>query len=167
MRAPLSRARTLLVAAAVVLLVVALGAAVGCASSGGASSSDAGPSTPEFSDAAVYDPLDAVDASLATRASQLFASARCSGGAETVCHAVGAGELRLRLGPGGDVIGVRSAERPDLARVVPGAPEASYLYLKVRGDGGIDGDVMPQDRGYDARVDRLVRDWIVAGAPTP
>ena len=55
----------------------------------------------------------------------------------------------------------------ELVRVAPGSPEASYLYLKVRGDGGIDGDVMPQDRGYDPRVDRLVRDWIAAGAPVP
>ncbi len=84
-----------------------------------------------------------------------------------MCHAVGAGELRLHLGAGGDVIGVRAAERPELVRVAPGSPEASYLYLKVRGDGGIDGDVMPQDRGYDPRVDRLVRDWIAAGAPVP
>ena len=68
-------------------------------------------------------------------------------------------------GDGGDVIGVPSTERPELWRVRPFDPEHSYLMLKVSGDAGIDGDVMPVGNGPDSRIVSLVRGWIEAGAP--
>ena len=123
------------------------------------------------------DPLDDVDGAsgVGVRALSLFGSARCSGGPEQKCHGDGAGGLWLRFdvgGPGsergdvGDVIGVPSTERPELWRVRPFDPERSYLMLKVAGDAGIDGDVMPVGNGPDPRIVSLVRAWIEAGAPT-
>jgi hypothetical protein len=108
-----------------------------------------------------YDP----DAALPARIEALFSS--CAGGPEQVCHGSGAGNLTLRLGPGGDVVGVPSFERPDLLRVEPFAPESSYLYLKVQGDGGIDGGQMPLGGTFDPRRLDLVASWIEAGAPSP
>lgn len=150
---------------AFLLSVVALALAA-CAHHGAeaVASADASPDD-EFSDASVFDPLDSEDASLGTRVTMLFSSARCAGGPETDCHGRAAGNLRLDLGPGGDVIDVASSERPELRRVAPRDVLGSYLYLKVRGDGGIDGDVMPKDRGFDPRIERLVGAWIDAGAP--
>lgn len=49
--------------------------------------------------------------------------------------------------------------------VVPGDPDASYLVAKLRGDAGIEGDVMPPaGKLDDATIERLVS-WIEAGAP--
>jgi hypothetical protein len=73
----------------------------------------------------------------------------------------------MSFGDGGDVIGIPSYERPDLLRVKPFDPESSYLYLKVLGDGGIEGGRMPLGGTFDERGVELVRGWIEAGAPTP
>jgi hypothetical protein len=105
------------------------------------------------------------DAAVGARAEALFEG--CAGGPETSCHASGAGTLRLNLGPAGDVVNVPAMERPDLLRVRPFYAEDSYLYLKVRGDGGIEGGRMPLDFDYDPRLVDLVHDWIEAGAPVP
>lgn len=86
------------------------------------------------------DPFDA-DAAIALRVDALFGS--CGGGPESGCHSEGAAGLTLRLGPNGDVVNVRSTERPDLFRVRPFDAPDSYLYLKVLGDGGIEGGRMP------------------------
>ena len=110
------------------------------------------------------DPYD-LDAAVGARAQALFST--CSGGPETACHSMGAGGLRLQLGPGGDLLNVRSTERPDMVRVRPFDPPSSYLYLKVIGDGGIEGGRMPLDGVADARTVALVERWIEAGAPSP
>jgi hypothetical protein len=108
-----------------------------------------------------YDP----DAALPERVEALFTS--CTGGPENVCHGSGAAGLTLRLGPDGDVVGVPSTERPDLLRVRPYAPSASYLYLKVLGDGGIEGGRMPLDGDFEARRVDLIQQWIQSGAASP
>ena len=60
----------------------------------------------------------------------------------------------------------RVIERPDLFRVKPGSPGESYLYLKVLGDGGIDGGRMPLNQvTFDPRLPALIATWIDAGAP--
>jgi hypothetical protein len=64
-----------------------------------------------------------------------------------------------------DLRNVRAIERIDLFRVAPGDPAQSYLYLKVLGDGGIDGGRMPLGAHYDPRIPALFFDWIEAGAP--
>ena len=65
----------------------------------------------------------------------------------------------------GDVVNVPSTERPALDRVTPGDVMASYLYLKVVGDGGIDGGRMPLGGPFDPRLAPFIASWIEAGAP--
>jgi hypothetical protein len=84
------------------------------------------------------------------------------------CHGSGVGGLGLY--PGGELqslIGVPSVERPELLRVRPGAPLESYVYLKLRCDGGIDGGCMPLSSPPDSARAQLFFDWIEAGAPLP
>lgn len=56
-------------------------------------------------------------------------------------------------------------------RIVPGDPQASFLYWKVLGHSPADpsvavvGDVMPNGRPLDAARADLVKRWIEAGAP--
>jgi hypothetical protein len=64
-------------------------------------------------------------------------------------------------------VNVRSSERPDMFRVHPYDPLGSYLYLKVLGDGGIDGGRMPLGESADPRTPPLIESWIEAGAPAP
>jgi hypothetical protein len=110
------------------------------------------------------DPL-ASDASLSVRADQVFGG--CQGGPESACHGSGAGGTYLRLGAGGDLVDVPSTERPSLLRVRPGDPTSSYVYLKVLGDGGIDGGRMPLAGSDDPRLPAFIAAWIEAGAPSP
>lgn len=89
----------------------------------------------------------------------------CQGGPETYCHGRGAGGTYLSLASdGGDLIDVPSSERPELFRVEPFAPSKSYLILKLRGDGGIEGGRMPLGGPYDRRIAPLFETWIEAGA---
>ena len=147
-----------------VLLAMALLGA--CAPSGASDASDAGGSSPSFGfdGSRPIDPL-ASDAALGVRASLVFAG--CQGGPESTCHASGEGDTHLRIGAGGDLVDVASAERPSLKRVSPGEPSTSYLYLKVLGDGGIDGGRMPFGGPFDPRMAPFIASWIEAGAPDP
>ena len=142
-----------------------------CTSSSSGPPVDAGDEdggVPSFGDGGLVDPL-ASDASYAIRVDTLFHTTCAGVGGESFCHGVGAAQLHLVLAiDGGDVIGVRSIERPELFRVAPGDPLQSYLYLKVLGDGGIDGGRMPKNAGfYDPRLPPLIYEWIEAGAPIP
>jgi len=64
-----------------------------------------------------------------------------------------------------NVVNRPSVELPALVRVKPGDPANSYLYRKITGV-GITGDRMPQGQAplSDAQI-KLVRDWILRGAP--
>jgi hypothetical protein len=64
------------------------------------------------------------------------------------------------------LVGVPSAERPDLLRVNPGNPDASYLVQKIEGDSGIVGARMPfgETPLPRATID-AIRQWITNGAP--
>lgn len=84
------------------------------------------------------------------------------------CHDTLGHQQGLVLAPGkayANVVGVGSTEMPSLQRVVPKDPANSYLYRKITG-AGISGDRMPQGGPYltDAQA-KLVRDWILRGAP--
>jgi hypothetical protein len=148
-------------------LVVAL---VACRSTSSAEGADAGEDAADLSfgpGGPTIDPFASSDASLPMRVAALFGTT-CQGGPETSCHGSGAAGLHLVLGGnGGDVVNVRSTERPDLFRVNPGEPMSSYLFLKVAGDGGIDGDAMPPDQPHDPRIPGLVGQWISEGAAAP
>lgn len=84
------------------------------------------------------------------------------------CHVGASAPLGLDLSAGralGATVGVRSVERPDLFRIEPGAPDASYLVMKVQGDPGIVGARMPLGREpLTAAQIGLLRDWIRDGA---
>jgi hypothetical protein len=63
------------------------------------------------------------------------------------------------------VVGVASLESPPLRRVTASDAANSYLYRKITG-AGITGDRMPQGGPFLSDVQiKLVRDWILRGAP--
>jgi hypothetical protein len=104
------------------------------------------------------------DADVTLRARTLLAT--CAGGPETGCHSANAGGMHLPDDPNAtNLVGVASTQRPELARVAPGDPWRSYLFLKVLGDGGIDGAPMPPSTVSDPRIAALMHAWIEAGAP--
>jgi len=148
------------------VLTAVLALASACAPRATEGPNDAGESYPSLgSDAAsVVDPLSS-DASLGVRARQVFGG--CQGGPESACHGSGAAGTHLRIGPGGDLVNVPSTERPALDRVTPGEVQSSYLYLKVVGDGGIEGGRMPLDGPFDPRLPPFIASWIEAGAAAP
>jgi len=89
----------------------------------------------------------------------------CATGVEVSCHGASAGGLTLGTPDDfAQLIDVPSSERPQLLRVAPGDPPASYLFLKLVGDGGIEGGPMPGG-SYDPRLVALFGGWIEAGAP--
>jgi hypothetical protein len=153
----------------VIALAVAFGTLVaGCATRTATAPSDAGDGEPSFGldGGRPADPLAAGgDAALGARADQVFVG--CQGGPESACHALGEADTHLRLGDAGDLVNVPSFERPGMLRVRPGDPARSYLYLKVLGDGGIDGGRMPLDGPYDPRLAPFIASWIEAGARSP
>jgi hypothetical protein len=90
----------------------------------------------------------------------------CASG-ETGCHLSGAANMPLSAGAEFDaMIGVVSSEMPPMLRVAPGDPLNSYVYLKLRCEGGIDGGCMPGGQP-DPFFARVFHDWIEAGASTP
>ena len=63
-------------------------------------------------------------------------------------------------------VNVASVQMPDRKRVVPGEPQNSYLLSKVKGEQGTKGGQMPLGRTPLATdQERLIEDWIAAGAP--
>lgn len=86
----------------------------------------------------------------------------------TTCHLPPTAEagLDLTTDPRAAVVGVPSALYEGRTLVVPGDPEASFLYLKVRAlQAGDEGNPMPPFVGLpDADAERF-RAWIAAGAP--
>ncbi len=86
----------------------------------------------------------------------------------TQCHTGAAAPLGLALDGGtsrGDLVSVPSVERPELLRVNPGKPEASYLVWKVEGRASITGGRMPLDLP-PLSEDQItaIRGWIEQGA---
>ncbi|HSO40439.1 MAG TPA: hypothetical protein VLT33_48265 [Labilithrix sp.] len=140
------------------------GGACACAPRSAAELPDAADEYPSLGPDAArpIDPL-ASDAALGVRATQVLNG--CQGGPESACHGSGAAGTHLLLGPGGDLVNVPSSERPSLMRVAPGDARSSYLYLKVLGDGGIDGGRMPAGGPFDPRLAPFIASWIAAGAP--
>jgi len=84
------------------------------------------------------------------------------------CHDPLGQQSQMVLIPGrayASTVGVSSVEMPQLQRVTPGDPAASYLYRKIVGS-GITGDRMPLNQPPLSEQNiALVRDWIRRGAP--
>jgi mono/diheme cytochrome c family protein len=82
------------------------------------------------------------------------------------CHrAAGAGGLNLEAPTAAKLVNVKAVGAPSLVLVVPGQPEASYLYLKLTQATPAAGAQMPSN-GDALSAERLalVHDWIAAGA---
>ena len=64
------------------------------------------------------------------------------------------------------IVNVRSVEHPELMRIAPGNPDASYLVHKVEGRSSIVGARMPLRGPYltDGQI-VILRRWIELGAP--
>lgn len=75
------------------------------------------------------------------------------------------GALRLFAGASyADLVGVPAIEAPQLRRVRPGDPAASYLLRKLLGTPDIQGAAMPAGGAWPPETVRLVSDWIAGGA---
>src|SRR5581483_3273985 len=63
------------------------------------------------------------------------------------------------------LVGVPSAEQPNVLRVAAGDPDSSYIVLKLQGSAGISGARMPFGGPYlpQSTID-VIRQWISAGA---
>ncbi len=153
-------ARAVVLAIGVALLSSA--AAGACAESRStADAEDA--AAPSFGGAPVTFPEDA---SLPVQARYVLGG--CAGGPESGCHAAGTSSAGLTLPDTqpSNLIDVASTEEPMLARVKPGDPARSYLFLKITGAPGIDGGRMPKDLApLDGRSISAIHAWIEAGAP--
>ena len=86
----------------------------------------------------------------------------------TTCHAGATAPLGLRLDADSAyamLVNAPSAEVPDLTRVQPGDPDASYLIQKLEGRAAV-GERMPLNRpALPAATIEVIREWIAEGAP--
>ncbi|HEU5303247.1 MAG TPA: hypothetical protein VFU40_01275 [Gemmatimonadales bacterium] len=86
----------------------------------------------------------------------------------TQCHAGAAAPLGFSLEAAvsyESLVNVASVERPAVLRVKPGAPDSSYLVLKLEGAAGIAGGRMPLGLPPLSTGEvSVVREWILAGA---
>lgn len=85
------------------------------------------------------------------------------------CHGGGTVQEGLRLDPGfsaANLINVASPRDPNLVRVVPGNPDASFLIQKLEGTMTL-GDRMPLFAGQflSPATIAVIRQWIALGAP--
>lgn len=85
------------------------------------------------------------------------------------CHAGPSPQQGLDLSAGAthdNVVNVASTERPEVDRVEPGNPDASYLVHKIEGRSSIVGERMPLGREplSQEQID-VIREWIANGAP--
>lgn len=85
------------------------------------------------------------------------------------CHAGPNPQQGMNLSAGqahGNLVDVRSNERPELFRVAPGEPDSSYLVHKIEGRSSIVGERMPlgSESLSQEEVD-AIRTWIENGAP--
>lgn len=84
------------------------------------------------------------------------------------CHAGQAPQAGLNLEPAaayGNLVNRPSTQRPELLRVAPFDPQASYLVKKIRGDPDIVGSPMPAEGSLSPEARQLIVDWVRRGAP--
>lgn len=153
-------------------LLLACLLALGCSSpeSGPTTTTDAATDANEPADSGTVDTATASDAPPVEGATwddvyTKVVSTACSSG---YCHGGGAGgwSAKDKDGTYAQLVGPSSTQCSGLARVEPGQPEKSALYLKVRGmfTPQCRGNRMPSAMGLPADQIELVRSWIAAGA---
>src|SRR2546429_8312938 len=84
------------------------------------------------------------------------------------CHGGGTVPFGLRLDPGfsaGNLINVPSPRDPNLIRVIPFDPDASFLIQKLQGAEGLLGPRLPDGGPYlTTATINVIRQWIQDGA---
>lgn len=89
---------------------------------------------------------------------------RCSNGG---CHVAGGQYPELTATGLSNWMGKNSKTKPSEPLVVPGDPDASWLYRKVSGMQGADGGpLMPLGAAMPIAEAKVIHDWIADGAPT-
>jgi hypothetical protein len=86
----------------------------------------------------------------------------------TGCHAGAAAPLGLRLEEGASyalLVNAPSVEVPELRRVQPGNPNASYLIQKLEGIAARGGRMPLNQPGLPPETIAVIRQWIADGAP--
>jgi hypothetical protein len=86
----------------------------------------------------------------------------------TGCHAGAAAPLGLRLEEGASyalLVNAPSVEVPDLRRVQPGNPNASYLIQKLEGTAARGGRMPLNQPALPPETIAVIRQWIADGAP--
>lgn len=86
------------------------------------------------------------------------ATQQCHGDAEQAGLSLVDGEAY------GELVLTQSTSEPEYFRVMPGAPDSSYLVIKIEGNQSV-GSRMPLTGGpLDSDTIQLIRNWILAGA---
>jgi hypothetical protein len=86
------------------------------------------------------------------------ATQQCHGDAEQAGLSLVDGEAY------GELVLTQSTSEPEYFRVMPGAPDSSYLVIKIEGNQSV-GSRMPLTGGpLDSDSIQLIRNWILAGA---
>jgi hypothetical protein len=86
----------------------------------------------------------------------------------TACHAGAAAPLGLRLDEGASyalLVNAPSVEVPELRRVQPGNPNASYLIQKLEGTAARGGRMPLNQPALPPETIAVIRQWITDGAP--
>jgi hypothetical protein len=105
------------------------------------------------------------DAPLAVKVSERLVQV-C--GQITECHGSGAGGMSIAPDdPFKTIVNVTSSEAAPMLRVKPGDPLNSYVYIKLRCEGGIaGGGCMPGGgNAGNPQIAQIFLEWIEAGAP--
>lgn len=142
------RVRGLATGAALVLLAACAGGGDGLDQNGRPTGSETAPLSPE----------------LASIQSNVFTPV-C-----TTCHAGAAAPLGFRLDEGASyamLVNAPSVEAPELNRVTPGDPDASYLIQKLEGTASAGARMPLGSPPLPAETIAVIRQWIADGAQAP
>jgi hypothetical protein len=142
-----------------IVALLAAAALYGCAGNGNGLDSNGNPTTPGSSSGGLTADFQSIQDNVFTPI--------C-----TKCH-IGAGAPQgLQLDATHSyalLVGVASAEQPNVLRVAPGDPDSSYIIRKLQDTPGISGVQMPADGPPylpQSTID-VIRQWITNGAPKP
>jgi hypothetical protein len=112
----------------------------------------------------IYSCVDISDPSFSRDVQPVFSSNCAFSG----CHAASvSASANLDLSTGSayeSIVDVPSTQIPSIFRVVPEDADNSYLYQKITGASGIDGEVMPRTGSLNQTEKDIITNWINQGA---
>ena len=107
-----------------------------------------------------FDPTDAANTLTACTIVQGIFEPKCN-----QCHMPGGDYPDLTLDGLGQLVNADSLGYPGNVQIVPGNPEASFLYRKMAGPlSDVEGDPMPEKKPLDAATLDFIAQWIREGA---